>query len=129
MLVMASRHQAAWMDHLDSALQPRLYLKLHLGGLKADPGGEGTEKGIFLPHSEQGIHRSAVQQLEVGGTGHINARSPADDGVKAFSRKGMQGVFLATTGLDPLHNLVALLPQAVHLPPLLWRVLQITVHD
>ena len=75
---------------LGLALQPRLYLKLHLGGLKADPGGEGTEKGIFLPHSEQGIHRSAVQQLEVGGTGHINARSPADDGVKAFSRKGMQ---------------------------------------
>ena len=41
----------------------------------------------------------------------------------------MQGIFLATAGLHALDDLVALLPQAVHVNHLFRRVLQVAVHD
>lgn len=68
-----------------------------------------------------------VQQLEVGGPGHVQPGAPAHGPVETPDRQGVQGALLSTAHLDAFHDLVALLPQAVHVHDLFRRVLEVAV--
>ena len=92
------------------ALQPGLDLKLHLSGGKTDPGGQGPEKGVFLPHGDEHVHRPPVQQLKVGGPGHIDPHGLAHDPVKALGGKAVETALPASVRFHAVDNLPALLP-------------------
>ena len=103
---------------------------MHLGLSEPDPEAQSTEEHASLRHGVEGVDDLPVQQLEVGGGAHVDPGCLADQPVEAVGSEAVKAGLFAAVIFDPLNDLVALLPEAVHLDNLLGRVLQITVeHD
>lgn len=104
---------------------------LHIEGdahrFKADPRGKRAEKGVPLAHIDENVDRLPVEQLEVRGVRHVDAGRAADERIERSRRETDARGSPRRGGLLPLDDLVALLPQAVHLHDLLRRVLEIAV--
>src|SRR5436190_20507828 len=68
-------------------------LPLVLDGLlpEADPGGEATHEAVMLPHPDEGVDHSPVEQAEVTCVvWNVDSREPADEAVENRSGEELE---------------------------------------
>lgn len=101
---------------------------VNAAAFESRPEGQGSEEGAPFRHLEKNVGHLFVDQLEVAGVLQVKAGQGGKDPVKEPGELFMQGGFLAAAFFQPLHDLIALLPELIHFGDLLRRVLQVAVH-